>query len=346
MRAILIIVVVAILGYFGYQYLANEGTLEDEAAVVEDAEIVEEEAVTEEVAETDAVDDTEITEAEAEELTDADPEFGEEAGIEEEPVEQAADESVSDAGLDQGEDESDVLNAMEDAPGAPVTLEQGADATIASDLPEAEQEIVSLEGAAEEAVEESDETAAVATDSIDEDQVRGDELAGDADVEQVDAVDNPDAPNVAVNATGDAAPAADEEAETDAATEETDAATEEADDGGPRDVVAYIVTDEDDAAAADGPEDGVGEDEGEIVEAATPSADLEALAAATGLEVNELAQLFTVEGFDAARVTEVIETSTLSEVQQSALTAAVEAVGDNPAQIEALVQRLREALGL
>jgi hypothetical protein len=75
-------------------------------------------------------------------------------------------------------------------------------------------------------------------------------------------------------------------------------------------------------------------------DAVSDAADATAEAGAT-----QMSDLLTPEGFDAGKVMEMIDGSDLSAVQKTALSGAVNAVKDNPAQLEATLTRLKEALG-
>jgi hypothetical protein len=75
-------------------------------------------------------------------------------------------------------------------------------------------------------------------------------------------------------------------------------------------------------------------------DAVSDAADATAEAGAT-----QMSDLLTPEGFDASKVMEMIDGSDLSAVQKTALSGAVNAVKDNPAQLEATLTRLKEALG-
>ena len=58
------------------------------------------------------------------------------------------------------------------------------------------------------------------------------------------------------------------------------------------------------------------------------------------------ADLLTAENFDADKVIAVITESSLSPVQKTVLTNAVEAARANPALVAATLTQIREALGL
>jgi len=72
-----------------------------------------------------------------------------------------------------------------------------------------------------------------------------------------------------------------------------------------------------------------------------PTTDADAAAGESGL-----ADLLTVENFNADRVVEAIEGSELGAVQKNLLTEAVRQVGDDPAAVSAVIDQVREALGL
>ena len=75
---------------------------------------------------------------------------------------------------------------------------------------------------------------------------------------------------------------------------------------------------------------------------ATATADL----AATDPAEKPLTELLTTEGFDPDAVISRISESDLSTTQKTALTAATNAVRDNPDLLQATLTRLREAMGL
>ncbi len=81
--------------------------------------------------------------------------------------------------------------------------------------------------------------------------------------------------------------------------------------------------------------------------AAAEAAAAEAAAAeAAAAEAMSPADLLTAENFDADKVIAMIETSSLSPVQKTVLTNAVNAARSNPELVAATIAQIREALGL
>lgn len=62
-------------------------------------------------------------------------------------------------------------------------------------------------------------------------------------------------------------------------------------------------------------------------------------------EITSADTLLTQEGFDAPQVMALIENSDLTETEKAELQTAVTAVQDNPAMLDAVLDRLREVLG-
>ena len=54
----------------------------------------------------------------------------------------------------------------------------------------------------------------------------------------------------------------------------------------------------------------------------------------------------TPEGFDFEQVQQMIEDSDLGDLQKTALTTGLNTVRDNPAQLEAVLTQIRDALGM
>lgn len=58
------------------------------------------------------------------------------------------------------------------------------------------------------------------------------------------------------------------------------------------------------------------------------------------------AALFSVEGFDAAKIGELIDASSLDESQKNGFKTALQAAMDDPAMLTSILGQIKEALGL
>jgi hypothetical protein len=58
-----------------------------------------------------------------------------------------------------------------------------------------------------------------------------------------------------------------------------------------------------------------------------------------------MSDLLTADGFDAAKVVEMIKNADLNPLVKSTLTKAVEAAGDNPELIGSVIEQIKSALG-
>ncbi|GGD41427.1 hypothetical protein [Sinisalibacter lacisalsi] len=70
-------------------------------------------------------------------------------------------------------------------------------------------------------------------------------------------------------------------------------------------------------------------------------------AAETGTEsAMSITDLLTVENFDAEKITMMIDQSDLGEAQKATLKSAVESAGDSPEEIEAVIDQIKQAMGI
>jgi len=183
-----------------------------------------------------------------------------------------------------------------------------------------------VQQAAEEAVDEAAAGVAAATDAA---QEAADE-AVQAVTEQVEAVQ--DAAEEAADAAETAVTEAVEGA-ADAAADATAAATDAAEDA------AAAATD-----VASEATDATTEAVSEAAESATDVAAQAGDAAATG--VADLASVFTADGFDMAKVSEVIDGSSLGALQKASLKTAIESAVNNPEMLTQALDTAKQALGL
>ncbi|MCF6316950.1 MAG: hypothetical protein L3J30_11860 [Marinosulfonomonas sp.] len=77
--------------------------------------------------------------------------------------------------------------------------------------------------------------------------------------------------------------------------------------------------------------------------AATEAAAAEAAAATT--EAPMMDTLLSAEGFDAAKVSEMVDASSLDPLKKTMLKTAIEKAGDNPDMIKAVIEQIKGALG-
>jgi len=160
-----------------------------------------------------------------------------------------------------------------------------------------------------------------ADDAVVEPEPEAEEESGLLD-DATDAMD--DAAAAATDAVDDAVEAMDDavDAATDAADTASDTAAETASDG------AEAAEDAMEAAT-----DTAGETADTTTDAATESA-------------TSITDLLTVENFDADEINTMIDESALGEMQKAELKTAVDAAGDSPEEIEAVIDQIKQAMGL
>jgi membrane-associated HD superfamily phosphohydrolase len=201
--------------------------------------------------------------------------------------------------------------------------EKGAvtEAPVVETSPVAEA-LEDVKQATEEAIEEAASGVEAATEAAQEAATE----AAEAVTEQVEAVQN------AAEAAADSAEAAVTEAvegAADAANDATAAATNAAEEAAA--AATDVASDATDAAT-------------EATEAATDVAAQAGDAAVTG--VADLASVFTADGFDMAKVSEVIDGSSLGALQKASLKTAIESAVNNPEMLTQALDTAKQALGL
>lgn len=154
-----------------------------------------------------------------------------------------------------------------------------------------------------------------------------------------DATDAMDAAAAAATDAMDAATDAVGEA-VEAMEDAVDAATDAADAAG--DTAAETATDGVEAAA-DAMEAATETADEAADTAADAAADMAADATESAMSITDL---LTVENFDADKINTMIDESALGEMQKSALKSAVDAAGDSPEAIAAVIDQVKQAMGL
>ncbi|MCK8464785.1 hypothetical protein MUY35_13085 [Aliiroseovarius sp. S1339] len=158
--------------------------------------------------------------------------------------------------------------------------------------------------------------------------------------------------NAAETAAGEAAAAAEAEAKAaaDAAAEEAAAAAEAA--GETLNQAGEAVTDAVEGAVESATDavEGAVESATDAVEGAVESATdaVEGATEAPAAEASDEAAMdaLTTDGFDAAKVNEMIDGSSLGDAEKAGLKAAVDAAAQNPALLEAAINQVKSALGM
>lgn len=201
--------------------------------------------------------------------------------------------------------------------------EKGAvtEAPVVETSPVAEA-LEDVKHATEEAIEEAASGVEAATEAAQEAATE----AAEAVTEQVEAVQN------AAEAAADSAQAVVTEAvevAVNAASDATAAAAEAAEEA---------------ATAA-------GEVAGDAVDAATEATEAAGEIAgqagdAAAASVSDLANFFTADGFDMAKVTEVIDGSSLSDLQKTTLKSAIESAANSPEILTQALDAAKQALAL
>lgn len=196
-------------------------------------------------------------------------------------------------------------------------------------VPETEAEAASEESteaglpdaAARTAGEAADGAAAAVTDMVEDAGDAAGDMASDAAQAAGDAAG--DMANDAAQAAGDAV--------SDMASEATGTVTDMANEA--TEAVGEAV-------------EGAGDTAGDAMEAATEAVTGDDAVAEAAGSANSITDLLSVDSFDSAKITEMIEASDLGAMQKTALTSAVQSAGENPEAIQTVIDQIRQAMGL
>ena len=100
------------------------------------------------------------------------------------------------------------------------------------------------------------------------------------------------------------------------------------------------------AAAAKAAEDVAAAAKAKVSEEAAAVAKAAEEAAAAATDTSAIGSLLSVDSFDAGKVSEMIDGSSLGAMKKTALKAAIAKAGDNPDMIKAVIEQIKGALGM